>query len=230
MRVLGIDTAGPVVGVTLAAPEGARSWSARVVQGADAQLLPALGALLGRAGEAPTLGSWEGELAPGPVDLVAVSVGPGAFTGLRVGVSAALGVAMALGVPVLPVSSLLARAALVRSPRTLALLDAKKARVYVGLFDASGEIPRALGPEQDVPPEEALPDAPFLAVGEGAVLLRERVLARGGELAPEPDRCPSAALARLGVLLANEAVDPGEVALRYLRAPDAKPPPGLPSP
>lgn len=223
MRVLGIDTAGPVVGLALYAPEGVRRWSARVVHGADVLLLPALAAMLGH-GDATDAGVWEGELAAGPVELVAVSVGPGAFTGLRVGVSAALGLAYALGLRVVPVSSLRARAALVQHPRTLALLDARKSKVYAGLFDASAEVPAALGEEVDLPADEVWPLAPFCAVGEGAALLREQVLARGGVLAPDADRCPAAEVARLGARLAADALDPGDVALRYLRAPDAQPP------
>lgn len=229
MRVLGIDTAGPVVGAALLGPEGYRSWSARVVQGADGLLLPALGALLGHGDPAPA-GEWEGELGPGPVDRVAVSVGPGAFTGLRVGVAAALGVAFALGVPVVPVSSLMARAALAPGGRALAVLDARKRRVYAGLFDTTAELPRALGPEVDSPPEEVWPAPPFLAVGEGALLHAARVEAGGGRLVERPDRSPALAVARLGLLLGELAVDAGEIALRYLRAPDAVVPADLGGP
>lgn len=229
MRVLGIDTAGPVVGAALLAEDGARSWSARVVQGADARLLPALGALLGQ-GEGPDEGVWEGEVAAGPVDLVAVSVGPGAFTGLRVGVSAALGVAFALGVPVVALSSLAVRAAMGSAPRVLALLDARKSRVYAGLFDAGAALPVALGPEVDLPPDQVWPAAPFLATGEGAVLHRAAIEAAGGAVLVGAERCPALEVARLGRLLAAEAVDPGEVALRYLRAPDAQPPRDLHAP
>ena len=211
MRVLAIDTAGPVVGAALVSPDGAREWSARVVQGADAQLLPAIASLLG------------GER----VDLLTVSVGPGAFTGLRVGVSAALGLAVALGVPVLPQSSLRARAALVQGPRVLAALDAKKQRLYAGLFDCTGPVPLALSPEVDLPPGQVWPDAPFDAVGEGAMVMAEAVAARGGRLVEAADRCPVLALGRLATLLAHEAVPADEIALRYLRPADAKPPPGV---
>lgn len=223
MRVLGIDTAGPVVGVALLAPEGCRAWSARVVQGADSALLPAIAALLGRE-DGPAAGAWEGALAPGGVDLVAVSVGPGAFTGLRVGVSAALGLALSLGVGVVALSSLQARAALVRAPWVLALLDARKQRVYAGLFDSTSELPVALGPEVDLAPEAVWPGPPFVAVGEGAVAFRHEVEAAGGAVAEGADRSPAPAVARLGRLLAATAQDPGEIALRYLRPPDAKPP------
>lgn len=225
--VLSIDTAGPVVGAALVTAAGALCWSARVSRGADGLLLPALGALLdGRRGEVD--GQWTGERCPGArLTLLAVAVGPGAFTGLRVGVSAALGLAVARGLPVAPVSSLAARAAQVPGrSRVLAALDARKERLYAGLFDCTGALPQALGPEVDAPPAEVWPAAPFVAVGEGALLHEAEIRLRGGELAPDCDAVPVVALARLG-LLGGQRLDPGLVALRYLRPPDARPPAGL---
>jgi tRNA threonylcarbamoyladenosine biosynthesis protein TsaB len=163
----------------------------------------------------------------GSIDLVAVSTGPGAFTGLRVGVSMALGIAMARGVPVVPVSSLAARAASAGQARTLALLDARKGRVYSGLFDTSEPLPRLIGVEQDAVLESVMPDGPFVAVGEGALVYSEAITAAGGQVSPDAARCPADDVARIGMLLRDTALDPGEVALRYLRPPDAKVPGGL---
>lgn len=215
MLVLGIDTAGPVVGAALWGSDVQVGWSARAERGADALLLPAIAELLARP-EAYGL------------SLVAVSVGPGTFTGLRVGVAAALGVAVARGLPVVPIGSLEARAALVDGARVWAALDARKARVYAGLFSVVGGQPCPLGPEVDALPAAALPEAPFVAIGEGAVVYADAVRAAGGTLAPEPATCPALAVARLGAARAATAVDAGEIALRYLRAPDAVPPAGIP--
>lgn len=208
---LGIDTAGPVVGAALLTPWGVRSWSARVDRGADARLLPELQALL------------QDVPASAPISVVAVSVGPGAFTGLRVGVAAALGLALALKVPVAPVSSLAARAALASGPRVMAVLDARKGRVYRALFDVRGSWPVLVGAEEDIDPSLVWPARQFVAVGEGAVVHRAAVEAAGGVLLPFPDRCPADQVARAGLEAAVEAMDPALVALRYLRAPDARP-------
>ena len=210
--VLGIDTAGPVVGAAVWHPGWVESWSARIVRKADGALMPAIAELLDSVGS---------------IDLVAVSTGPGAFTGLRVGVSMALGIAMARDVPVVAVSSLAARAACAGQSRTLALLDARKGRVYAGLFDATSPVPQLIGAEQDSALEGVLPDTAFVAVGEGALVFSDAISAAGGQVSPDAARCPADEVARIGMLLRDTALDPGEVALRYLRPPDAKVPGGL---
>ena len=202
--ILAIDTAGPVVGAALLCGDELKSWSKRIVRGADSVLTPAIA-----------------ELLAGGVELhaVAVSVGPGGFTSLRVGVAHALGVAVARGVPVVPVSSLEARAAALAHPRTLALLDGRKGRAYVGFFT-----PELVGSELDVPPDEAiaLADGDWVATGEGAHVWAQDILDAGGRLADDPTASPAAALARLGRDRFPDAVPAVSVRLRYLRAPDAK--------
>jgi tRNA threonylcarbamoyladenosine biosynthesis protein TsaB len=214
--LLGIDTAGPVVGVALLSGEVVEgSWSARVARGAEARLTPAIAELLqGRRPEA-----------------VAVAVGPGTFTGLRVGVATALGLATALGVPVVPVPSLMARAAMAPGePRVLALLDARKGRFYGGLFDARTPVPAALGGEHDLPLEELIAVDPAVVVGEGAVVTHEACAAAGHRVLPFLERQPAVWLAGLGRLLRErgEAVAPEMLQIRYLRPPDASPPEDLP--
>jgi tRNA threonylcarbamoyladenosine biosynthesis protein TsaB len=216
--ILAVDSSGPVVGLALLRGdhlEGA--WCARVVRGAEARLTPASGELL--QGRRP--------------DAIAIANGPGAFTGLRVGVATALGLATAWGCPVVPVSSLQARAALAAGqPRVLALLDARKGRFYGGLFDARPELPIALGPEQDLPIDELLPAEPCLAVGEGAAVARVTLLEAGHGLVRQPDANPAPALARIAaVLLAQgHGLPAHSLGIRYLRPPDAVPPPDLAQP
>lgn len=213
--ILAIDTAGPAVGAaTWAEGRCWGRWSARVVRGADAALLPAVQDLL--------------DALPVPLVRVAVSVGPGAFTGLRVGVATALGVAVSRDVPVVPLSSLWCRAALVPdTPVVLALLDARKGRVYAGLYDTTAGVPRALCPERDAPLDAVLPRGDFVAVGEGAAVMADAVRAAGGRIDEDPARSPVAAVAALAGREDLPAVDAGTVALRYLRTADAVPPAGL---
>ena len=70
-------------------------------------------------------------------NLLVLSIGPGAFTSLRVGVSLALGFAMSKNIGVLPMSSLAGRASMFPHERCLALLDARKGQVYGQVFDST---------------------------------------------------------------------------------------------
>jgi tRNA threonylcarbamoyladenosine biosynthesis protein TsaB len=208
MNVLLIDTAGPVVGLAVFRGGGvSHASSARVAAGTEAWL----GAQL-----------TEGLAGIDALDLVAVTVGPGAFTGLRVGVAAALGVAFARGAPVVPLSSLALRAAMAPGEeRVLALLDARKGKAYAGWFDTRGPAPTALGPEQDVSPDDAVWGAPGLAVGEGAVVFADQLAAAGHRLHPRADVSPVEN--GLALALAVEPRSVESIGLRYLREPDARP-------
>ena len=208
MNVLLVDTAGPVVG--LAAFEGAQlrfAAQARVAAGTEAWLGEQL---RGALSAVPAL------------ERVAVTVGPGAFTGIRVGVAAALGLAFARGLPVSALSSLALRATLAPGqPRVLALLDARKGRLYAGWFDARGDFPVALGEERDVPPSDAVRGAPGVAVGEGALVCATLVAAAGHRVVDDPGASP-VVTGRL-LACATPATSPEKVGLHYLREPDAKP-------
>ncbi len=211
--ILSIDTAGPVTSLALLLGDRVEgTWCARVVRGAEARLTPAVQELLqGRVPQA-----------------IAIAHGPGSFTSLRVGVATALGLATAWGCPVLPVSSLRARAALLQGePRVLALLDARKGRFYGGLFDARGPVPVPLGDERDLAIRQLLPPQPVVAVGEGAAVARAVLLEAGHRVAWQPDANPAPALARIGHAMwrAGEGVPAHTLGIRYLRPPDAVPPP-----
>jgi len=162
------------------------------------------------------------------VDLVVVSVGPGAFTSLRVGVATALGLALAQDCPVLGVSSLEARAQMVGGEgRVLALLDARKSRAYGGAFEWTETGMMPMGNEQDLAPEQAVLLAGrggFKAVGEGALVWADLVAGAGGQVVDEPERSPAAWMAENAWERRSQAVSPGEIRLRYLREPDAKKP------
>ena len=211
---LGIDTAGPVVGLALwaagsSAPLAHRS--ARAVRGADGIIATALSELLRIADASP----------PG-LRRVAVTVGPGAFTGLRVGVATALGLALSRDLPVVGISSLRARAALVTAPVVLSLLDGRRDKVYCCSYDTGVFPPRPLSDERDIPLTQACPAAPFLAVGEGASVYREAIVAAGGVLAQDPTRSCAAQVARLAWAVDAPLHDPLSVRLNYIRPPDAR--------
>ena len=197
--ILAIDTAAPVIGAAC----GDKVFSQRIIRGADAVLSVGLQDLL-----SPNLSA------------IAVSVGPGAFTGLRVGVATGLGLAVARGIRVIPVSSLDARAAMVDAPQVLALLDGRKGRAYAALYRHGQRV----GEQVDVPPEQAtaLAEGPFVAVGEGALVWRELIEAAGGRVIADADATPTPAMCRLAA--DREAIAPAAVRLHYIRPPDAKKP------
>lgn len=166
------------------------------------------------------------------VQLVACDVGPGSFTGVRIGVASAKGIAEALGVPLCGVLSLDAMAAEARSlvpdhPLVAAAIDAKKGELYVAVTD--GE--RALLPPSHVARGAA--SERVLAAASGRPLV---TIADAGDVAsfvPGAARAlvapPSAAWighvaeGRFAAERGSPAFDPAEVAPLYVRAPDAVP-------
>jgi len=213
VNVLAIDTAGPVAGVALWVDGVTSVRIERVTRGSDTRLMPWAQALAAEAG-----------IPLSALDGVAVGAGPGAFTGLRVGLAAALGLATALDCPVVPVSTLLSRVTpWLHEGTTLCALDARKGRLYAAVWRGQEQV---LAPG-DLAPEVVLAElvAPFRAVGEGVLAYRELVEAAGGVVVDAADDPGVASLAALGAsaLEAGEGSDPVSVQPTYLRPPDAKP-------
>lgn len=158
------------------------------------------------------------------LDRIGVTVGPGSFTGLRVGLAFAQGLGAALDRPVVGVSTLDALAASAPASGTVAaVIDARRGQVYARLFHDGAPLgePQALSLDAAAARLSAV-DGPLTLVGSGAALLADvRVDATLLPLA-----APSAAaLARL-VVAAEPAGNPPRPL--YLRAPDATPPSRLP--
>jgi tRNA threonylcarbamoyladenosine biosynthesis protein TsaB len=111
----------------------------------------------------------EAGIAKSQLDAIAVGRGPGAFTGVRLGVSVAQGIALALDRPVVPVSTLAALAMRASGARILAAIDARMGEVYLGAFVREGEQLRPRGPEQVLAPEAAAvpEDGGWHGVGTG---------------------------------------------------------------
>jgi tRNA threonylcarbamoyl adenosine modification protein YeaZ len=141
------------------------------------------------------------------IEAIAVGVGPGSFTGVRVGLATARGLALALGIPVAGVSTLDALAA--GAPGAVPVVDARRGEIFV-LEDE----PRVLAPGD-------LQIAPgTLCVGSGAVRYRSVLAAAGAEVPPDQDE-RHLPRARFHAQLARDFGPAEAVEPMYLRVPDA---------
>jgi tRNA threonylcarbamoyladenosine biosynthesis protein TsaB len=127
MRVLGIETSGTKGGIALLDGGqvcGIRRFEKGMVHGRE--IAPSIRALLDEAG-----------LEPGAIDLVACDIGPGSYTGLRVGLAAAKGLVLALRKPIIGVASLdaMAEAARNRARLLCPVIDARCERIYGAIYE-----------------------------------------------------------------------------------------------
>jgi tRNA threonylcarbamoyladenosine biosynthesis protein TsaB len=167
----------------------------------------------------------DGGWAAGDLEGLAVAVGPGSFTGLRIGLSAVKGLALALGVPIAPVPTLDAMAASLpfADLPVCPVLDARKGEVYASLYRWTGRDMHREWAYLAVSPDELARrlTGPTLLLGDGGSLVPSP-LAR---LAPPPCRLPSPAwvayLGRQG-LLAGQTVSAAELCPIYLRPSEAE--------
>jgi tRNA threonylcarbamoyladenosine biosynthesis protein TsaB len=222
MRLLALDTATEACSVALLTEQGLISDTVEIGRGHAQEILGMVDRILAEGGA--TLASLSG---------IAAGIGPGSFTGVRVSVAVAQGLAFGAGLPVVPVTSLEAlaiEAIDAGAERVLACLDARMGEVYWGCFaaQASGML-SALGPAAVGPPTAvALP-----AGGAYSAAQHFRGIGRGFAAYPElrdiaglvvesaaSSALPQArAMARLGAvrLAAGAHIDPEFLEPLYLR-------------
>jgi tRNA threonylcarbamoyladenosine biosynthesis protein TsaB len=225
--ILAFDTATPATVVGVARPDGTLVAARRHDPGPGER--PGHGPmLLGLATEAlrEAGADWSG------VTRLGVGVGPGSFTGLRIGVATARALAQGLGVEVVPIPTLRALASGARQDipdgPLAAVLDARRGEAFVAAYDAAGAellAPAAWRPERLAALPELAP-GPWRAAGDGAIRFRSELEAAGVAVPPDDSlvhRVGAGALCRLaaeGPTAERDALVP-----EYVRAPDAIPRP-----
>ena len=218
MRILAIDTSCGAASVAVADSEAVEPLAAlsRAMERGHAETLPQMVEDAVRAAE--------GGLAS--LDCIAVTIGPGSFTGIRIGVAMARAMGIALAIPVVGVSTLAAFAApLLSEPRPgiiAAAIDARHESVYFQLFEPSG---RPLGPPRCDSIRECVRGigaGPALLAGNAAALVADEAHRAGlpYDLNAATDSPDIMAVARMGL-----ALDPAASPARplYVKPPDARP-------
>jgi tRNA threonylcarbamoyladenosine biosynthesis protein TsaB len=227
MTIVGFDTSMPVTAACVLREDG-RAFSTpppspeRLLGRPQhsAELLPALAALLAQA-----------EVEWRDVERLAVGVGPGTFTGLRIGVSTARGLAHALGIGVSPVPSLAALAAGLEGEAgerpVLPLIDARRRQVFAALYRGRASAdpewgPLALDREDLLRRLSELDPAP-LAAGDWALESRSDLEAAGVIVPPADSGLHSVNALRVCRLAQEiEPIPPDGVTPTYVRLPDAE--------
>jgi len=226
VKVLAVDTAAGGCSVALLDSETlVAEQASREANGPVRRLLPLIDELLSRA-----------DLKLSRVDLMAVTRGPGSFTGLRVGLATVQGLALATGVPVVAVSTLEALALQAAADAVVApMIDARRGEVYCAVYRVADGRPTALAPEAALAPGEAARriQGACLLIGSGVPVYKAElaaVLADRAVLAP-PDlhALRAASVGRLALRRIGEAVPAERLIPRYLRDADAKPCAGKPA-
>ena len=223
MLILGIETAGSQVGCAIGGHEGVLA-SAHAGKGRRhaENLAPQIDFVRRQAG-----------IELGDLGAVAVDVGPGLFTGLRVGIATAVAISHALGVPMIPITSpdLMAFPARWSSRLIVTALDARRGELFTALFrKVPGGIQRVrevnVCTPDDLAAELEVADEPALLVGDGALRFADTFHDIGRiEMAEQGLAQPSArSLVQLAHARAmrEEFVQSWELEPVYLRKPDAE--------
>lgn len=221
MLILGIETATEQVGVALGGHEGVIA-TFEVARGRHhAEILtPAIEFVCRQA-----------EIGLDEIGCVAVDVGPGLFTGMRVGLSAAKALAFALRIPMIGISSLdlLAFPSRHTDRVVVPVIDARKSEIFWAMYrQVPGGVQQVttptVGPVDDLVADLLARSQEVLCVGDGAERYRDEIVEGyhcevSGPAHPSPGALVQLAHARA---LREDWVRPDEIEPIYLRAPDAK--------
>jgi tRNA threonylcarbamoyladenosine biosynthesis protein TsaB len=220
VRVLGLETATPYGSVAVVGAEGLRGEITALVPMRHLEwLLPAVERVLAEAA-----------IRREDIEGLAVSIGPGGFTGLRIAIATAAAWARAAGIPVIGLSTLEGLAATVAGPGLIApLLDAKRGEVAAALFRREDDLTLTrlhddivLSPDRLAEVVDA--DQPALLLGDGLARWGEAIhhtlpaARQGAPAAWVPRAAVVAALGRER-LLGGRGDDPYRLAPRYGRSP-----------
>jgi tRNA threonylcarbamoyladenosine biosynthesis protein TsaB len=220
-KVLAFDCAGR--GCAVAVLAGGRVLAQRreaLERGQAGRLMPMIAGVLDEAG-----------IKAAALDLIAVTTGPGGFTGIRIGLAAARGLALALARPVIGISNFDAIAAAVPPParhgRPLVVaLDSKRTEIFLQAFAESGP---ALGEGRQLAPAEIesfLPPGALILAGDAASILAPVLAGRDIVVAPDATLPDPVLIGRLALSRFGAEPKPAPPRPLYLRPPDTslKPP------
>jgi tRNA threonylcarbamoyladenosine biosynthesis protein TsaB len=218
VNILGFDTSTAATSVCLLRADGEAF-----------ELIPDDERLLGPPGHARELMPGVAEVMEragvtyAEVDVIGVGVGPGTFTGLRIGVTTARALAHAHELTLHPVSSLAALAEGIDAETRLPLIDAKRGELFAALYRDEQELwpPVAATPEQVI---ERLRDGSVtaMAAGDGSLRFQDQLEAGGITVGPAGAHAVRGLhICRLAARV--PAVPPEAVLPNYLRDPDARP-------
>ena len=221
MLILGIETATERVSVSVGGHEGVLGLFELTRGRRHAEtVVPAIEFLLARA-----------DLEIDEISVVAVDVGPGLFTGMRVGLASGKAIAQALRIPMIGITSLdlLAFPSRLSDRVIVPVIDARRGEVFWAMYRAvPGGVqqvaPPTVGPVEELVADLLARSQDALCVGDGAHRYRDEILEGfhceiGGEVYPSAGPLVQLAHARA---LREEWVNPWEVEPVYLRAPDAQ--------
>ncbi len=221
MRIIGFDTAtdDTVVGASV---DGETVFKLVIPPGPEGRPVHSESLLEAVTGAAEAAGGWA------RIDRIAAGTGPGTFTGIRIGLATANGIALSTGIGLAGVSTLSALALPMLGPghATLALLDARRGEVFAALYGPAGESlrePFVCGPE-DLASHIGEFGPELLAGGPGAVRFSEDLDRAGVSIAdPEADvhHLSAGSICELGATADPESLS-NPLEPTYLRVPDAQ--------